>query len=196
MSPISQAGLLLLNTAGSLVLLVFLLRFLLQLVKADFYNPISQFIVRFSNPFLVPLRRIIPGFGGLDIASLVLAYITQLVVMVGIFLIAGEQSLPWPYLSVWALIGIASLLINIYFWGMVIVIIASFIAPNSYNPALILVTQIINPVMQPIRRVMPDLGGIDLSPMVLFIGIKMIEILVIYPIAQATMMPQALAILL
>ncbi|MDO6805862.1 YggT family protein, partial [Wenyingzhuangia sp. 1_MG-2023] len=96
---------LLVNTIGSMVLLIFLLRFLLQLVRADFYNPISQFILRFSNPLLVPLRRVIPGFGGLDIASLVLTYLAQLLLMVAILMIAGQFMLPWGYLLVWALIG-------------------------------------------------------------------------------------------
>lgn len=196
MSPFSQVGLLLVNTIGSLILLIFLLRFLLQLVRADFYNPISQFVVRFSNPLLVPLRRVIPGFGGLDLASLVLAYGTQLLLMAAILFLAGERALPWMNMVFWALIGVFSLLVNIYFWGLLIVVIASWIAPNSYNPALILINQIIDPVMRPIRRVMPDLGGLDLSPIILMLSIQIIEILVIYPAAQATMMPKALAILL
>ena len=196
MSPFSQVGLLLVNTIGSLILLIFLLRFLLQLVRADFYNPISQFVVRFSNPFLVPLRRMIPGFGGLDIASLVLAYCTQLLLMAAILLVAGQESLPWMNLLAWALIGLLALLVNIYFWGLLIVVIASWIAPNSYNPALILINQILDPVMRPIRRIMPDLGGLDLSPIVLLLAIQVIEILVIYPAAQATLMPQALTIVL
>ena len=79
-SAFSDVGLLLVNAIGSLVLLVILLRFLLQLVRADFYNPISQFIVKFTNPLLIPLRRIIPGFGGLDIASLLLAYLAQVII--------------------------------------------------------------------------------------------------------------------
>jgi len=194
MSPFSQVGLLLVNTIGSLILLIFLLRFLLQLVRADFYNPISQFIVRFSNPLLVPLRRMIPGFGGLDIASLVLAYATQLLLMAAILLVAGETSLPWMNLVFWALIGVFSLLVNIYFWGLLIVVIASWIAPNSYNPALILINQILDPVMRPIRRMMPDLGGIDLSPIMLMLAIQVVEILILYPAAQATMMPKALVI--
>ncbi|MFL0806308.1 MAG: YggT family protein [Oceanobacter sp.] len=196
MSPFSQAGLLLVNSIGSLILLIFLLRFLLQLVRADFYNPISQFVVRFSNPLLVPLRRMIPGFGGLDVASLVLAYGTQLILMAAILMVAGQTALPWMNLVFWALIGVFSLFVNIYFWGLLIMVIASWLAPNSYNPALILINQILDPVMRPIRRMMPDLGGLDLSPIVLMLTIQMVEILVIYPAAQASMMPKALAIAL
>lgn len=193
MSPLSQAGMLLVNTIGSLVLLVFLMRFLLQLVRADFYNPISQFVVRFSNPLLIPLRRIIPGYGGLDIASLVLAYATQLVVMALILLVAGMPGIPWINLFIWAGVGLLSLLVNIYFWGMIIMVIASWIAPNSYNPALILVNQILEPFLRPIRRLMPDMGGLDLSPLLAFLVLQLFEIVVLNPLASLAAMPRGLA---
>ena len=193
MSPLSQAGLLLINSIGSLVLLVIVLRFLLQLVRADFYNPMSQMIVKFTNPLLIPLRRIIPGFGGLDVASLVLALAAQYLLIVLILMIAGfGMNLPFVAMICWAAVGLGSLLLNIYFWGLLIVIIASWIAPNSYNPALILINQIIDPVMRPIRNKMPDLGGLDLSPMVLMLGIKVIEILVLYPLTTVLGIPSGI----
>ncbi|MEQ3695285.1 MAG: YggT family protein [Alcanivorax sp.] len=193
MSPLSQAGLLLINSIGSLVLLVIVLRFLLQLVRADFYNPMSQMIVKFTNPLLIPLRRIIPGFGGLDVASLVLALAAQYLLIVLVLMIAGfGMNLPFVAMIGWAAVGLGSLLLNIYFWGLLIVIIASWIAPNSYNPALILINQIIDPVMRPIRTRMPDLGGLDLSPMVLMLGIKVIEILVLYPLTTVLGIPSGI----
>lgn len=193
MSPLSQAGLLLINSIGSLVLLVIVLRFLLQLVRADFYNPMSQMIVKFTNPLLIPLRRIIPGFGGLDVASLVLALAAQYLLIVLVLMIAGfGMNLPFVAMIGWAAVGLGSLLLNIYFWGLLIVIIASWIAPNSYNPALILINQIIDPVMRPIRTKMPDLGGLDLSPMVLMLGIKVIEILVLYPLTTVLGIPSGI----
>lgn len=193
MSPLSQAGLLLINSIGSLVLLVIVLRFLLQLVRADFYNPLSQMIVKFTNPLLIPLRRIIPGFGGLDVASLVLALAAQYLLIVLVLMIAGfGMNLPFVAMIGWAAVGLGSLLLNIYFWGLLIVIIASWIAPNSYNPALILINQIIDPVMRPIRTRMPDLGGLDLSPMVLMLGIKVIEILVLYPLTTVLGIPSGI----
>ncbi|MGB0503888.1 MAG: YggT family protein, partial [Thalassolituus sp.] len=187
------AGLLLINSIGSLVLLVIVLRFLLQLVRADFYNPMSQMIVKFTNPLLIPLRRIIPGFGGLDVASLVLALAAQYLLIVLVLMIAGfGVNLPFVAMIGWAAVGLGSLLLNIYFWGLLIVIIASWIAPNSYNPALILINQIIDPVMRPIRTRMPDLGGLDLSPMVLMLGIKVIEILVLYPLTTVLGIPSGI----
>lgn len=169
---------LLINTLGSMALLVFLLRFLLQLVRADFYNPISQFIVKATNPLLIPLRRMIPGYGGLDLASLILVYAIQVIMLVLLVFAAGHSQIPWVAFLVLAPFKVLLLLLNIYFWGLIIVVVASWVAPNSYNPALILINQIIEPVMRPIRRFMPDLGGIDLSPIVLFLGIQVLEVLV------------------
>ena len=191
MSPLSQVGLLLINTAGSMILFIVMLRFLLQLVRADFYNPISQFVVKFTNPVLIPLRRVIPGFGGLDVSSLLLAYAVQLLTMAAIILVAG-YGVPWPSLFIWAVIGIASLLLNIYFWGLIVIVVASWIAPNSYNPALILVNQILEPVIRPIRSKMPDLGGLDLSPIVVFLLIQIVEIMVLRPLANMTGVPGGL----
>jgi YggT family protein len=188
MSPLSQVGLLLINTVGSMVLFIVMLRFLLQLVRADFYNPISQFIVKFTNPLLIPLRRVIPGFGGLDMASLALAYGVQLLTMAAILLVAGYQ-VPWANVFIWALVGILSLMVNIYFWGLIIVVIASWIAPNSYNPALILINQILEPVIRPIRAKMPDMGGLDLSPIAVFLLIQIFEIMVLRPLAAMTGVP-------
>lgn len=191
MSPISQASLLLINTVGGFFLLIVILRFLLQLVRADFYNPLSQFIVKVTNPVLVPLRRIIPGIAGLDIASLILAYAIQVGIMAFILWLSFDF-IPWGNLFLWAPLALVSLLLKIYFWGLIIMVIASWIAPNSYNPALILINQILEPVMRPIRNLLPNLGGIDFSPIAIFLAIQMIEILVLGPIAQALSLPRGL----
>lgn len=178
MNTTATIGELLVNTIGSLVILVFILRFLLQLVRADFYNPISQFIVKASNPVLVPMRRIIPGYGGMDIASLVLAYAAQVLAIIMLYWVAGQFVLPWINIFVEAPFRLILLVLDIYFWGLIIIVVASWIAPNSYNPALILVSQIVEPVMRPVRRLIPNLGGLDLSPIFLFLGIQIAEVLV------------------
>ena len=139
MTPLTQAGMLIINTLVGLYLLLVVLRFLLQLVRADFYNPISQFIVKATNPPLIPLRKVIPGWGGVDISSLVLALLVQAIAIVLILLLNGIQ--PPVQVAIWAGIGVLSLLLKIFFWGLLITVIASWIAPNSYNPALILINQ-------------------------------------------------------
>lgn len=193
MSAFSQVSLLLINTLGSLFLLIVVLRFLLQLVRADFYNPLSQFIVKATNPLLLPLRRFIPGYGGLDIAALVLAVAVQWLILL-ILLALQQAPLAFSLTLMWAAVGVISLLLNIYFWGLIITVIASWLAPNSYNPALILIGQILEPVMRPIRSRMPDMGGLDLSPIVLFLLIKIVEILLLYPLAQMVNLPRGLIV--
>jgi YggT family protein len=191
MTPLTQVGLLVINTLVGLYLLLVVMRFLLQLVRADFYNPISQFIVKATNLPLIPLRKVIPGFGGIDIASLVLALLVQATAIVLILLLNGVQPPPLQ-VPIWAAIGIMSLLLKVYFWGLLITVIASWVAPNSYNPVLILINQILEPAMKPIRKILPDMGGIDISPIIMFLLIQVLEIMVVKGLAQASGMPAGL----
>lgn len=159
---------------GSAYIGLVLLRFLCQLVRADYYNPISKTLVKLTNPLLVPLRKIIPGIGGIDWAALVLAFLLQVLLIFAIKLLMGSLLLSakiFPY----ALIELLDLTLNIYFYGMIVLIIASFVAPNTYNPAISFVSQIIDPVLRPIRKILPPMAGIDFSPMVLMFAIYLIR---------------------
>jgi len=166
----------LIQTLLSLYLLAMLLRFLLQVVRADFYNPISQFLVKVTNPLVVPLRKIIPGLGGLDLASLLLALLLQAGGIVAILMLNG-LGLPNPLLLlIWACLGIIGLLVNIYFFALLAMIILSWVAPASSNPAIYLLYQITEPVMAPVRKLLPPMGGLDFSPILVFILINVIQI--------------------
>jgi len=173
-----QIGLLLVNAIAGFFLFVVLLRFLLQAVRADFYNPLSQFIVKATNPLIIPLRKIVPGFGGFDVAALVLLFLVEVVAIVFSLLMTGW---PLPIVSIllWALLGSVGLFLKLYFWGLLITVIVSWVAPQSHNPALELLKQIIEPAMKPIRKMMPDMGGMDISPIIAFLVIQVFEILLI-----------------
>ena len=138
------------------------------------------------------MRKIIPGFGGIDVASLVLALIVQAIAIALIMLIKGFQ--PPADVIIWAAIGVMSLFLKIYFWGLLITVIASWIAPSSYNPALILINQILEPAMRPIRKLMPDMGGIDLSPIMMFLAIQVLEVLLVRGLAISSGMPAGIII--
>jgi YggT family protein len=167
----------LVQTVVSLYLVAMLLRFLLQLVRADFYNPICQFLVKATNPLVVPLRRVIPGLGGIDLATLVLAMILQMSAIVILLLVNG-LGLPNPVLIVaWAALGILGLLVNIYFFALLAMIILSWVAAGSNHPAIHLLYQITEPVMAPFRKILPAMGGLDLSPILVFILINVIQIM-------------------
>jgi len=166
----------LIQTLFELYTMVVLLRFLLQWVKADFYNPISQFIVKATNPLLIPLRRIIPGFGGLDIASLVLAL---LLTTVKIILLSAIYSAPLHPLAIAiaSLFGLVMQLLNIVFFAVIIRAIASWFVPYNSNPALMLMGQITEPFLAPFRKILPATSGIDLSPILLIVAITFIKLL-------------------
>ena len=169
---------LIIDTVSSLYLIIILMRFILQLSRADFYNPISQFISKVTNPFLIPLRRVIPGFGGIDIASLVLAVLFQTLVLGIKVLVLG-----YAISNIFGLLAIAGVMVvgailKIYFWSILIMIIGSWIAPGSGHPALVIVNQICEPVMKPFRKLLPSMGGLDLSPILVFMTLQVLSIVV------------------
>jgi YggT family protein len=166
----------LIQTLLSLYLLAMLLRFLLQLARADFYNPVCQFLVKVTNPLVIPLRRVIPGFAGLDMASLLLALLLQLAGIVALLLINGLGLPNILLLLAWSALGVVGLLVNIYFFALLAMIILSWIAPQSRNPAVFLLFQITEPVMAPFRKALPAMGGMDFSPILVFILINVIQI--------------------
>lgn len=197
MIGLNTAAIYILQTLGSLYLLIVLLRFILQLVRADFYNPLSQFIVRATKPLLNPLRRIIPGFGGIDLASLVLAILIQLVLMILILMLMGYGVGGFiMQLLIWSIIAVTSLLLKVFFFALIISVILSWVAPGSYNPGAQLVNQICEPLLMPFRKLLPNLGGLDLSPIFAFLALKLIDMLVINNLAAMTGMPQQLSIFL
>jgi YggT family protein len=192
MSQLTQALILIIQTLGSLYLLIVLLRFILQLVRADFYNPLSQFIVRVTHPLLKPLRRIIPSVGGLDLSSLVLAVIVQMLLMGAILMIAyGTIGNPLQ-LMIWALIGVTGLFLNIFFYALIISVILSWVAPASQNPGAQLISQICEPALAPFRRLLPNLGGLDISPIFAFLTLKLLDMLVINNLVDMSHMPNIL----
>ncbi|MEJ8319672.1 YggT family protein [Pseudomonas oryzihabitans] len=194
MSALAQALVYVIQTLGSLYLLIILLRFILQLVRADFYNPLSQFTVRATQPLLKPVRRIIPGFGGVDLAALVLAVLVQLALMMIVVVLLGASiGGLFPALLIWALLGVASLFLKVFFFALIVSVILSWVAPQTHNPAAELVNQICEPLLAPFRRILPSLGGLDLSPIFAFIVINLLDRFVIGQLAAATGMPQILA---
>jgi YggT family protein len=165
----------LIEIAFDLFLMVVLLRFWLQLAKADFYNPLSQFIVKATSPLVNPLRKVIPGFAGIDVASLVLGFLIAFAkVSVVMLMIYGT----WEPISV--LIGSGITLVKeavkLVFWVLIIRAILSWVSQGN-NPMEAVFHQLTEPMLRPIRKIIPPIGGLDLSVLVLIIGIQFIQIL-------------------
>jgi YggT family protein len=196
MNALSGAAVYVLQTLGSLYLLIVLLRFVLQLVRANFYNPLCQFVVKATQPLLKPLRRIIPSIFGLDMSSLVLAILVQLALMaLTLLLTYGTTGNPLQ-LFIWSIIGVTALFLKIFFFALIISVILSWVAPGSHNPGAELVNQICEPALAPFRKILPNLGGLDLSPIFAFLALKLIDMLVINNLAAMTMMPDILRLLM
>lgn len=194
MSGLVEALIYIIQTLGSLYLLIVLLRFILQLVRADFYNPLSQFTVKATQPLLKPLRRLIPSIAGLDTASLVLAVLVQLLLMVvTLSLMSFNPISVIPQLLIWSLIGVTSLFFKVFFFALIVSVILSWVAPGSYNPGAQLVNQLCEPLLAPFRKLLPNLGGLDLSPIFAFIALNLVDRFVIGNLAAMTGMPAMLS---
>jgi len=178
-----NAGVFLIQTVFGLYLVAVMLRFLLQMTRADFYNPVSQFLVKVTNPPLIPLRRLIPGLVGIDMAAVVLLLVIQAVELVLVGLVQGF-SLAIPGLLVLTVAELLNLLLNIYFFTILIQVILSWVNPGGYNPAVALLYSLNEPILSRARRVIPPISGFDLSPIVVFIGIQLIKMLMVSPIAD------------
>ena len=174
----AEISLYLIRNLGALLLLVVVLRGVLHASRVNFYNPLSQLIVKLTNPMLAPLRGALPAKGRIDWAALVLAVLLQSLILVGIALAAGERwALPgFATVLIWGVIGVFALLVNLYFFVLIAMIIVSWVAPGSRHPAIELIWQISEPIMAPVRSLLPNMGGIDFSPILVFIGINVVQI--------------------
>jgi YggT family protein len=188
----ASAGVFLIQTFAGLYLLLLLLRFLMQVSRADYYNPICQGIVKLTDPVVKPLKKMLPTIRGVDFATLSVALLVQFAIITSVMLLSGAPVFHPIYLG-WAMLGIVSNLLDIYFFALIIMVIASWIAPNTAHPALSLVHQLTDPICQPARKLLPPMGGLDLSIILVFVAITLIDTyLVIRPLASMLNVPPGL----
>lgn len=180
-SYLGDAGTFLVQTLFGLYILLVMLRFLFQVVRADFYNPVSQFIVKATNPPLKPLRRVIPGLRGLDVAAILLLLALKYLEIFCIGLLKGYQLQPLG-MFILSIAGLLSLLINVFFFSILIQVIISWVNPGAYNPVLSIIYSLNEPLMRPARRLLPPVSGFDLSPLVVMIVLQLSKILLVNPI--------------
>jgi YggT family protein len=158
---------------------ILLLRFLLQYVGADFYNPISQFIVKVTQKPVFMARRIIPGFHGIDLATLVLVLVFIFIKLTVLYAIGGIQ----PSIAgiiIQGLYDLIQLIIDIFIFAIFVQAILSWINPDPHNPVSGLLRSLTSPVLRPVRKLLPMMGGLDLSPIVALIGLMFIKRIILY----------------
>ncbi|MCY3731910.1 MAG: YggT family protein [Rhodospirillaceae bacterium] len=148
-----------------LYLLAFLLRFILHWVRADFYNPFAQSIVKITNPLIVPVRRFVPSSRTIDVPALVVLLMLEAVVTWVLVYIAGGV-LGFGELLPVTLYRLISLALWFYFWSIIIYVVLSWIGQRGYNPVAAVLSEINEPLLRPFRRIMPSIAGLDLSPLV------------------------------
>jgi len=156
----------------------FLLRVLLQLVRADFRNPLAQAVLALTNWLVMPLRRVLPPAGRFDTASLVALLAVQLTATLILFRLRTGVVYPFLPLASEALRALALSTLLLYTVLIFVYALLSFVAPGVRSPATALLAALCEPVLGPLRRVLPVLGGIDFSPLVALVGLQALRILI------------------
>ena len=166
----------LISTITDLYVAAILLRLLLQWVRADFYNPLSQFLIKVTNPVLVPARRIIPSIGKLDTASVVVMLLLELVQLVIINQLT-QADRGMQFLLLFTVQKLLITLLVTYFVLIIARVIVSWIAAQSRHPLIPLIHQLTEPVLRPFSKLIPPIGGIDLSPLFALISLRFLLLL-------------------
>jgi YggT family protein len=164
------------DTLSTLITLVFLLRFWLPVFRADFRNPLAQGILQITSPIINPLRRVVPSIGRIDSATVLVAFLLQAVTQILVILLSGGSP-GAKFVVVGALFALVSLSLRLFMFAIIIRIVLSWLAPHAYNPATALLASITDPLLRPFRRLIPPLGGFDISPVFAIILLGALSIL-------------------
>lgn len=176
---VSTAIAFIVNTLAQLYLFVLLLRLLLPLFGTDFRNPIVQAILRLTSPVVVPLRRIVPPIGRIDTATVLVAFIVQYVTIVVLLMIMGlSDRASLTEIAVTTVVNLVLLTLNLFIFAILIRVVLSWISPGGYNPIVALINSITNPVLRPFQRLLPPMGGLDLSPLFAMIALTALRIVI------------------
>ena len=190
----ANASVFLVQTFFGLYLILVLVRFLMRVSRVDYYNPICQVVVRLTDPAIKPFKKVLPSIRVIDFATLVVALLVQVVAISLVMLLTGNLIFHPTYIG-WALVGLASMSLDIYFFALIAMVIASWIAPYSDHPAMSLIIQLTDPICAPARKLLPPMGGLDFSIILVFVVIALVDtFLVIQPLAIALGIPSGLVL--
>lgn len=172
-----DAFLFILRTLFDLYVLTFAIRLILQWAAVDRRNPLVEFILRVTGPLVIPLRRVLPPAGRIDTATLVALLALQ---AAGTFLLVSIGCVGEPTLFqvvALAMISAAKIILNVFFWSIIIYVVLSWVSPGGYNPMAAVIAAIAEPVLAPFRRLIPLVGGVDISPVFVLIAIQAVSML-------------------
>ena len=176
----------------SLATFIIVLRFLLHLSKADYFNPITQGVVKATNPLVLPLQRVLKPNGRLDFATLLIAIAVKAVgITLAVYLSGHFSGVNITGILIGGVAGVLKTILDVYFFTLVISIVLSWVAPQANHPGAVLVAQLTEPLMAPVRKIIPSLGGLDLSPIFVFLAINLASSILVGMLAQLAGMPVA-----
>ena len=171
----TQAVYFIVKALTQLFLLLYLLRLWLPIVQADFRNPIAQGVLRLTSPLIIPVRRIVPSIGRLDTAALLVTYAIQYAIVL-VLLLISQRMAGTLVIAITSLLELGILSLNLFFFAILIKIILSWVAPHTHNPISAIAASLAEPILGPFRRLLPAIGGMDLSPVFAIVLIKAAEI--------------------
>jgi len=164
------------DALSMLITFVFLLRFWLPWFRVDFRNPLAQGILQITAPIIIPLRRIVPAIGRIDTATILVAYVVQALSMILVILLSGNTP-GARFVLLAALFQLAILSLRLFMFAIIVRIVLSWVAPQTYNPVTAMLTSMTEPLLAPFRRVIPPIGGFDISPVFAIILLGALSIL-------------------
>lgn len=181
-TTLDNALIFLIETLFNLYILILMLRIILQWVGAHFYNPVSQFVIKLTNPVVKPLRKLLPPFKGIDLASLIILVALEfiklmLIIWLKIGIFAGVLGL-----IVMAFGDILDVILDIFFYAILISVLLSWINPRQYNPITEVLHLITDPLLRPARHFIPPIAGFDISPILVLIILQLCTILIATPL--------------
>ena len=156
------------KTLADLYLLTFLLRFIMQWVRASYYNPLAQFVLKVTSPLVVPARRLLPSIAGLDVPTLVVLFLLEVLATWALLGLAG-LSIPVPQLLMFALLRVIALTLWLYTVTLFVYVLLSWFGQRGANPMAYVLGELVEPLLRPIRRLLPPIGGLDLSPLLVIL---------------------------
>ena len=176
-SALTDIGMTIVQPLFSLAMLLIAVRFLAQLCGVSGYNPISMTIRRMTNVIVLPLSRLLPSGNRFSPGALLALILIQVVFIALMFGLVGQlDAFNVLQALIWSALGAAGLLVSIIFYSVIAMIVVSFLAPQSSHPAVEFIWELTEPVMAPLRQVLPPMGGLDFSPIILFIALNVMRV--------------------
>lgn len=190
-SSITDSGVFLISALFNMYVMIVLLRLILPFIQANFYNPLSQFVVKLTNPIAIPLRKIIPVFHKIDLPIVFLLLAVQTVKILLLISISHSGFGSVAGVFIWVIADTIAQVLSLYFYAIILRVVMSWIAMGGYigaSPLQEILFLLTEPLLAPVRRIIPTIQGIDLTPLVVLLGIKVLEIAVVNPLIHLGVM--------